>query len=241
MALLSGIPLLPDSATELDQFYAAAPRGVRANMVQSVDGAGAFHGRTKAISSNADQELLTHLRGYADAIMVGAATVQAERYGPVTLSAETRSARERDGYAAAPPLVIVTARALLAADLKVFDPAGPRTIIATLRASADRATELKEVADVVVVGEDEIDPATVIAELRERGLHRILCEGGPFLLSQLIEHDLVDDMCLTVAPYLAGTQPTTPQPASEREVPTRLRLRHVLTRDDLLFLRYSRD
>jgi riboflavin biosynthesis pyrimidine reductase len=56
-----------------------------------------------------------------------------------------------------------------------------------------------------------------------------------------VEYDLIDDMCLTVSPYLAGSQPTTAQPTSVRSAPTHLRLRHVLTLDDLLYLRYSRD
>jgi riboflavin biosynthesis pyrimidine reductase len=235
-----GLPPLPTTDAELAQYYGDAPHGVRANMVQSVDGAGAFHGRTKAISDPADQVLLKHLRGYADAILVGAATVQAEKYGPVRLSDETRAQREKAGYAAVPPLVVVTARALLSTDLRIFDPTGPRTIVATLGAAADAHPELADVADVVVIGEDEILPDRMLAALRDRGLERILCEGGPFLLSQLIERDLVDDMCLTVSPYLAGSQPTTAQPASAREEPTRLRLRHALSHDDLIYLRYSR-
>jgi riboflavin biosynthesis pyrimidine reductase len=240
MALADGIPLLPDSDAELAQLYGDAPRGIRANMVQSVDGAGAFHGRTKAITDASDQFLLRHLRGHADAIMVGAATVLAEQYGPVRLSAEMRSERKKDGYADLPPLVIVTGHAMLSPDLRIFDPSGPRTIIATVDAAAEQSATLRDVADIVVVGEDTIDPARIVSALNERGLDRILCEGGPFLLSQLIEHDLVDDMCLTVSPYLAGSQPTTAQPASAREAPTQLRLRHVLARNDLLYLRYSR-
>jgi riboflavin-specific deaminase-like protein len=240
MAFVDGIPLLPDTDAELDPFYGDPPRGIRANMVQSIDGAGAFQGRTKAISDPADQFLLRHLRGHADAIMVGSATILAERYGPVRLSDETRERRESEGYSALPPLVVVTARAMLSPDLPIFEPVGARTIIATLESAAEQADKLRDVADVIVVGKDTIDPARIVAALQERGLDRILCEGGPFVLSQLIEHDLVDDMCLTVSPYLAGSQPTTLQPASAREVPTQMRLRHALTRNDLLYLRYSR-
>jgi riboflavin biosynthesis pyrimidine reductase len=241
MTTPEGIAQLPDSPSDLDKYYGDAPSGVRANMVMTVDGAGAFAGRTKAISNPADQMLLGYLRRRADAVLVGAATVQAELYGPVRLSPEVQQQREDDGYAALPPLVIVTARALLPVTLKVFAGDGPRPIIATLQRSADAATDLRDVADVIVVGDEVIEPARIVDALHERGLHRILCEGGPYLLGTLIEHDLVDDMCLTVSPYLAGSQPTTPQPPSDRVVPTRLALRHVLTHDDLLYLRYARD
>jgi riboflavin biosynthesis pyrimidine reductase len=220
MASLEGIPALPDSPAELDRYYGDPPNGIRANMVITPDGAGAFHGRTKAITDPADQVLLRYLRSQSDAVLVGSATVQAERYGSVTLSEEVKVEREGQGYSLTPPLVVVTARATLSPTLRVFDPEGPRTIVATLAKSAEQATDLREVADLIVVGEDEIDPVRIVAELAERGMHRILCEGGPFLLSQLVEYDLIDDMCLTVSPYLAGSQPTTAQPTSVRSAPT---------------------
>lgn len=235
-----GIPLLPQTPEELAHWYGDAPHGVRANMIQSIDGAEAFQGRTREISDEADQALLKHLRGHADAVLVGAATVQAEGYGPVRLDDATREQRVADGHAPVPPVVIVTARALLSPDLKVFRAPEARTIIVTVAAAATAAERLRDVADVIMLDSDEIDPAAILEAIRERGLHRVLCEGGPFLLSQLIEHDVVDEMCLTVSPYLAGSQPTAPQPASARKVPTHLRLRHVLTRNDLLYLRYSR-
>jgi riboflavin biosynthesis pyrimidine reductase len=240
MTTPDGLTHLPDSPSDLDRYYGDAPHGVRANMVTTVDGAGAFAGRTKAISNDADQMLLGYLRRQADAVLVGAATIAAERYGPVNLSAEVQAQRVQAGHAASPPLVIVTAHAQLSLASKVFTGDGPRPIVATLQHSADSATELRNVADIIVVGDVVIEPARIVAALHERGLHRILCEGGPYLLSTLIEDDLVDDMCLTVSPYLAGSQPTTPQPRSDRDAPTRLRLRHVLTYDDLLYLRYSR-
>jgi riboflavin biosynthesis pyrimidine reductase len=237
---IADLPNLPQTMTELAEWYGDAPRGVRANMVQSVDGAGAFDGRTKRITDEADQTLLKYLRGHADAVLVGGATVQAEGYGPVRLDAQTRAKRRGEGYGEVPPLVIVTARALLSPDLKAFTATDPRAIVVTLTSAAAAAEHLSDVADVIMLDGDEIDPAAIIGTLRDRGLHRILCEGGPFVLSRFIEADLVDDMCLTVSPYLAGSQPTTPQPASAMTNPTSLRLRHVLTHEDFLYLRYSR-
>jgi riboflavin biosynthesis pyrimidine reductase len=234
------LPLLPLTDPELARYYGDAPLGVRANMVQTLDGAGAFHGRTKQITDEADQALLKHLRGHADVVLVGGATVAAERYGPVKLDAAQSAARSAAGYAATPPLAVVTASARLPLDLRIFDPAAPQPIVFTLAGAAAEHPELADVADVVPVGEDVLDFAQVVSSLADRGLARILCEGGPYLLSRLVERDLVEEMCLTVAPYLAGSQPTTPQPASLLERPTRLELRHALTREDLLYLRYTR-
>jgi riboflavin biosynthesis pyrimidine reductase len=44
----------------------------------------------------------------------------------------------------------------------------------------------------------------VLAELACRGLHRVLCEGGPTLFGELVAADAVDELCLTVAPLLVG-------------------------------------
>jgi riboflavin biosynthesis pyrimidine reductase len=240
VASLDDIAELPDTSAELNRYYGEPPVGVRANMVMTADGAGAFHGRTKAISDDADQELLRHLRGHADAVLVGSATVQAERYGPVRLDPDAIAARQLSGRVPVPPIVVVTARANLPATLPVFTHDGPRTIVATLARSAEQAAPLREVGEVLVVGEDAIDPRRLVDALAERGMNRLLCEGGPYLLSQLVEHDLVDDMCLTVSPFLAGSQPTTLQPPSGLRAPTRMRLRHVLTRNGLLYLRFAR-
>jgi riboflavin biosynthesis pyrimidine reductase len=240
MPTTAGLNPLPEDPAGLAGYYGDPPVGVRANMVLTPDGGGAFHGRTKAITDAADQMLLGYLRSRADAVMVGAATIAAEHYGPVTLDAAARAQREAAGHAPTPPLVVVTARANLSAALPVFAPEGPRTIVATLARSAAGAAELHDVADLVVVGEDDIDLARLLAVLRERGMERVLCEGGPYLLSRLVEQDLVDDMCVTVSPYLAGSQPTTMQPGSALLAPIRLQLRHALVNDDLLYLRYTR-
>lgn len=240
MASPAGLAMLPLTDRELEAYYGDPPQGVRANMVQSLDGAGAFQGRTKKITDDADQALLKHLRSHADVVLVGGATVQAEKYGPVRLDDTQCETRTASGYAATPPLAVVTARAMLSPDLRIFDPEAPRPIIFTLAAAAADHPELAEVAELVVIGEQEMDLDRLFDELHERGMARVLCEGGPFLLSQLVENDLVDEICLTIAPYLAGSQPTTPQPASALDVPIQLRLRHALTRNDLLYLRYTR-
>jgi riboflavin biosynthesis pyrimidine reductase len=89
----------------------------------------------------------------------------------------------------------------------------------------------------------------MVAALRERGLGRMLCEGGPTLLASFVEHDLVDDMCLSLAPRFAGPQPVDAvgRPAQPLESTARLAqpitlpLRHVLEHNGMLYLRYFRE
>ena len=237
---IAGLPLLPETFDELDDFYGEQPSGVRANMITALDGGAAFAGRTKAITDPADQMLLAFLRSCCDVVLAGSATIAAEHYGPVKLREELRQRRVAAGRSELPRLAVVTARGALSPELRIFADADQRPLIVTTGQTANDRHVLADLGDVVVAGDEVIEPAEILTALRALGLSRVLCEGGPYLLSTLIDADLVDEMCLTVAPYLAGSQPTTPQPTSSLPAPTRLALRHALQRNDLLYLRYGR-
>jgi riboflavin biosynthesis pyrimidine reductase len=240
---------LPRTTAGLHPLYGDPPQGVRANIVLSLDGGAVFNGKTRPISDDTDLWLLNQLRGYADVVAVGAGTVRAERYGPVRLDAEQEEHRRQSGYAEGPPpFAVVSARAQLDRTLPVFATNGPRPILVTVERSRRQADELADIADVVIAGEDRVDPVAMLEALRERGLRRVLCEGGPTLLASFVEHDLVDDMCLSLAPRFAGPQPVDavgrpaqPLHATARLAqPITLPLRHVLTHDGMLYLRYLR-
>jgi riboflavin biosynthesis pyrimidine reductase len=94
---------------------------------------------------------------------------------------------------------------------------------------------------VLVAGDHSVDVVGAIALLRAHGLSRVLCEGGPTLLDELIDADAVDELCVTVAPKLAAGQPVDQlRRPSQLPVPARLRLAHALVHDDYVFLKYRR-
>ncbi|MBT2273566.1 pyrimidine reductase family protein [Rhodococcus qingshengii] len=225
----------------LHDFYADAPEGVRVNMVSSLDGAAAFGGRVRPISNPADHQLLRSLRAYCDVLLVGAGTIRAERYGPVTLDAELRRYRREQGYSP-PPVAVVTNSGNLPWGAALFTAEGPHPIVITTAHGAARCgPDVQSVVDIVVAGDDYVDPVAMIEGLRDRGLRRVLCEGGPALLSTLVAHDLVDDMCFTLSPTLTGPQPIAGQiTAPALDVPQTLRLRHVLLEGEYLYMRYQR-
>jgi riboflavin biosynthesis pyrimidine reductase len=76
--------------------------------------------------------------------------------------------------------------------------------------------------------------------LAERKMFRVLTEGGPLLLSQLIADDLLDELCLTVAPIFVGGSGRRIA-AGAGEVHTKLRPAHLLSDDEgYLYTRYVR-
>jgi riboflavin biosynthesis pyrimidine reductase len=179
---------------------------LRANMVASADGAASLDGRSGGLSGRADQAVFSVLRSLADVIVVGASTARLERYRPVQLAEAWPELRE--GRPPTPPIAVVTRR------MVGIDPDGPllaagpglaRTIVLTTEAApAALRSAAAARAEVIVAGPDLVSPVAIISELAGRGYRRVLTEGGPHLLEQVVEAGLLDELCLTVSPMLAG-------------------------------------
>jgi riboflavin biosynthesis pyrimidine reductase len=151
-----------------------------------------------------------------------------------------RWAALRTGRAATPPIAVLSGRLDLdpAGPLLAAAPAGARTIVITAEsAPADRRAEVARHADVIIGGEHEVSAAAAVSALASRGYREILAEGGPHLLGQLAAAGLIDELCVTLSPVLAGG-PAGRIIQGPASVPGRLTLAHVLAEGDYLLCRY---
>jgi len=215
------------------------PQGwVRFNFVASADGAATVQGRSGGLGNRADLHVLHLLRRLADVLLVGAGTVRAEGYGGDLIGEEGRTWRVEHGLSEHPPVAVVSGRLDLDPGAPLFTEAVSRPIIVTATgADARRRRELARVADLVDAGEAFVDPATAVRALAERGLVRVLSEGGPTLLGAFQQAEAIDDLCLSLSPALVGgTAPRIAVGAGEHL--RRLQLAHVLESEGLLLLRY---
>jgi riboflavin biosynthesis pyrimidine reductase len=220
---------------------------VRANMVQSLDGAGTVDGRAGGLSGEADEQVFALLRAIADVILVGAGTARAEGYEPVRPESEgLRWAWLRDGRTPSAPIAVVT-RALdldLASPLLAGSPPHARTIVITTQAAPpERRAAVARTAEVIVAGEASVDLKAALDALASRGHQRILTEGGPRLLAQLAGAGLLDELCLTLSPRLAGPgaeRIVAGSPAMPGAGTQPLTLAHVLVDEGFLLCRYLR-
>jgi riboflavin-specific deaminase-like protein len=206
---------------------------LRANMVASLDGAvtGA-DGRSGTLSTAADRRVFHHLRSLADAVVVGAGTARAENYGPVRAVEAQAAAREARGQSARATMVVVTRSLSLDPTARLFS--GPdRVVVVTTRAAPTDAVErLGAVADVLRTGDDQVDLSEMLDVLGQRGLRRLLCEGGPALLGDLVAARLVDELCLTLAPLMVAGQVRRIADGAGAEPPLGLRPAGLLLADD---------
>ncbi len=197
---------------------------LRVNFVASLDGAATVEGRSGGLGGHADKLVFSHLRATCDVILVGAGTASAERYRPATV-----------------PVAVVSARLSPSPDERLFSP-GPGTatplVLTCAAAPDDRRAALSRVAEVVDCGQEAVEPRLLFAELQGRGMRRLLCEGGPRLFTSLLVADLVDEVCLTVAPLLSPSDASRIT-ASSLWVPHAARLVSALEEDSTLLLRYS--
>jgi riboflavin-specific deaminase-like protein len=172
------------------------------NFATTLDGRASIDGKSGAIGSDTDTEVLQRLRTQVDAVMIGAGTMRAERYGRMVSDPQLRAWRERIGLPHDPLAVIVSGRLELPWDAPLFTDGGGRVLIFT--ASDAEPPETKTPVG-VVRHEGGVDLAEALRYLRaERGIRALLCEGGPTLHAQLQAAGLADELFLTIAPKLAG-------------------------------------
>lgn len=235
--------LLPASVSEVSAVdsYAWPDRPwLRANMVASIDGAATLDGRVGTLTGPADQRLLLLLRATADALVVGAGTLRTEGYGPLTVDPALAALRVASGQSEAPRLVVVTRSLAVDLDGAAFTEAlEPPLLFAPTAAPAERVAAARAVAEVVQLGDAEVDLAGMVAHLNARGYHRVLSEGGPSLLGRLADEGLLDELCLAVAPVLAGGGASGVTAGRSLRGPRAMILEQVTERDGYLFLRYT--
>jgi riboflavin biosynthesis pyrimidine reductase len=214
-------------------------RWVRACMVMGLDGSIAGpDGLSGSISSPTDRAVLAAIRRFADVYLVGAGTVRAERYSAVRARPDASERRAAAGQAPAPTLAIVSATCRFDWDDATFTASDNRPIMLTVDRSdpADRAAAARW-CEVVVVGEERVEPQAALESLAERGLTRVTCEGGDALLAQMVRAGALDEVDLTLAPVVAASA----RPArTGSAVLSGMRLHQLLEDDGFLFARYMR-
>lgn len=248
--------LLPHPIEDVDVLAAygvdrAPPTGrphVVALMASTADGAAAVDDRSGAIGGAGDRDVFRAVRAVADAVVVGAGTVTAERYGPIRTPEDLVAVRTARGQAPHPQAVVVSGRLSLGPELRLFaeaDDATPRPLVVHAPTAPGTArAALASVADLVEVPAGAgggVDPDALLAELHRRGHRVVVLEGGPTLNGSLVAADLVDELCITLDPMVVGGHSPRIVSGEDPPVARSWRPAHLLEHDGVLFWRLLRD
>jgi riboflavin biosynthesis pyrimidine reductase len=183
-------------------------------MVSSIDGSTVIDSNSRSLSSKADQEVLLTLRELADVLIVGAATVRIEGYGPPRKSGQRVGVVSRRGDVDATSRLFTSGAGFL-----ILPDDAPPTSVESVRA-----------------GTGDVDLAGALAQL---DADFVQAEGGALLNGALAAADLIDELNLTISPQIAGGDgPRVTGGAAQ--LSRRMRLAHVLEDDGFLFTRYVR-
>jgi riboflavin-specific deaminase-like protein len=207
------------------------------NMVSSVDGNAAIEGRASGIGTAADRLVMRTLRSKADAVMIGAGTLRAEK---LSLGLDSGDARP------CPLAVILTTTGDVPVESNLVRY-GDQKLLVFLANSAGEAAGARlarhaEVVRIRTTSSGHVDLASAIEQLKtDHAVDRLLVEGGPTLSQAMISETLADELFVTLAPKLFGTRDID-APAvlsGALDAPQDLHLLSAHLADDELFLRYA--
>ena len=183
-------------------------------MVASIDGSTVVDHNSRSLSSKTDQEVLLTLRDLADVLIVGAATVRIEGYGPPRKPGQRVGVVSRTGNVDATSALFTSHAGFL-----ILPEDAPPTSIDAIRA-----------------GTGDVDFVAALAQL---DADFVQAEGGAQLNGALSTADVIDEMNLTMSPQLAGGDGPRVTSGSA-QISRKMRLTHVLEDDGFLFTRYVR-
>jgi len=163
------------------------------NTAASLDGVIGKKGERLTFSTEKDWQRVYKLRASCDAILVGVGTVLADDPGLTSHKAGKNPTR-----------VIADSKARTPANAKVLNEEAETIVAVSEAAPRKKVALLKEKAEVVTLGKDEVDLTKLMDALSAKGVKKLLLEGGGTLNSAMLKENLVDEITVLVAPKLVG-------------------------------------
>jgi 5-amino-6-(5-phosphoribosylamino)uracil reductase len=209
----------------------------------SIDGFIDGASESRLLLSNAeDFDRVDQVRAEVDAILVGATTVRNDNPRLQVRDESRRRERLQRGLSEQPVKVTVTQRGLLDPSRRFFDDDGSAKLVyANSRVVPALVRKLGERSEIVDAG-DPVPMAALVDDLGQRGVRRLMVEGGGAVHTQFLAEDLVDELQLVVAPFFVG-DPGARRFVGEGHFPwhpgRRARLAETRQLGDVVLLRYA--
>jgi 5-amino-6-(5-phosphoribosylamino)uracil reductase len=156
------------------------------------------------LSSAADLDRVDGVRATCDAILVGAATVRQDNPRLLVRSPARQDARLAQGLPASPTKVTLTGGGSLDPGSAFFVAGATAKLVYCVSSALDQTCDRLGAVATVVDGGQPVDLRRVGEDLHDRGVRRLLVEGGGSVHTQFLTADLVDELHVVVAPFFVG-------------------------------------
>ncbi|MGH3736838.1 MAG: RibD family protein [Micromonosporaceae bacterium] len=194
--------------------------------------------RRLVLSSEADLDRVDEVRAGVDAILVGANTVRRDNPRLLVRSATRRAERGERGLPPDPVKVTLTRTGELDPGSRFFTTGESEKLVYTASDAVPvLRAKLHGLATVVDAGPAPRSPA-LLDDLADRGVKRLLVEGGAGILRWFLAERLADELQLVVAPIFVG-DPAAPHWLAAGVPPGRVRLLETRQLDGCVLLRYQ--
>lgn len=157
-------------------------------------------------TSREDKAHLIRQRALGDAVLVGHGTIENDNVRLGIPREDLRQERIARGQPPYPIRVIVSNKGRINPRLKIFETDfAPIIIFSTTRMPPRTRQQLRKKAILYLSQARRVDLRWMLQELRyDFKVKHVACEGGPALFRSLLEQGLVDQLNLTIAPFLFG-------------------------------------
>jgi len=194
------------------------------------------------LSNDADFDRVDEVRAGCDAILVGAGTVRVDNPRLLIRDESRRIARTARGLPPDPIKVTVTSTCDLDPAAKFFALGEADKLVYCATPAVPGAEEKLGKVATVVDGGEPVDLARVITDLGERGVRRLMVEGGGTIHTGFLTAGLADELQLVVAPFFVGDS-RAPRFVGDGRFPwgpeRRADLTEVRQIGDVVLLRYA--
>ena len=209
----------------------------------SIDGyLGSASPRRLELSNEADFGRVDELRASCDAILVGAATVRTDNPRLLVRATALHAARRARGLPDSPMKITVTRCAQLDPSADFFTTGDSQKLVYCATLGVREARARLGAQATIVDGGDDVKMRDLSADLGERGVQRLIVEGGGSVHTQFLTEDVVDELQLVVAPFFVGDSRAT-RFVSDGHFPwnpnRRAELAQVRQIGDVVLLRYA--
>ncbi|MDJ0844522.1 RibD family protein [Crocosphaera sp.] len=170
-----------------------------------------FQRNAARFGSDIDKNHLEKQISMVDAVIFGAETLRAYGTTLTVKNPEWLAHRQQQNKPHQPINIMVSAFGEIDDNLRFFSQPVPHWLITTEEGAKNSHPRFEKILTFPTIKEEKINLSEAFKHLKEIGINHLAILGGGELVASCLEQNLIDDLWLTICPYILGGK-TAPTP-----------------------------